>query len=405
MNLLLAAVLLLQEKPVEQPHEKTVVEIPGTTLKFELVTLAKGKASVGSPGGGAAREVELKGFKIASREVTWAEFDAFFFDRTPKGLDAVTRPSESRTWLVEILPHEFFEPKHPVTNVRWHSAIQYCQWLSKKTGAYYRLPSEAEWEYAARAGSGKPGPEDTEKLGWYGSNSGNRTHIGGERAPNAFGLYDMIGNVWEYVLEPFAPPEHDPVLKGGSWKSAAEELRFTHRQRIPFAWFEDDSTRPRSVWWLMAKHAATGFRVVCAADAEDGKERGDYAAKIDLQITGHQEKTIKTENSSAFYRSVTGLIRNAGDRDLDEVELRVHYLGADGKPHLIDHDDSPGRAAFSKCWPVLANSYHDPATRAVLRPGESRVFALDIPASSDLDSRADSKVEFGATVTALRFAR
>jgi hypothetical protein len=160
------------------------------------------------------------------------------------------------------------------------------------------------------------------------------------------------------------------------------------------------------VWWITTSEQSVGFRVACVADASDAKERQAYAAKIETTIKGSQERRIMFGTKSAFYRTVMGGIKNAGDRALEEVELRVHYLEEDGTPHLTDQKGSkPGRGCFGKCWPVLPSSYGDAAARAPLKPGETRAFTLDLPSSFDLDTAPDAKVRFGATVTALKFAR
>lgn len=384
----LAAFLLAA---LQQPPVRETVEIPGTKLKFEVVSLPGGK--------------DLRPFKLGVRELTWAEFNAFHTN--PKDVDGVTRPTHADSYFGDAgIPKEFLEPKRPLTNVRWHSAVMYCEWLSRKTGAYYRLPTESEWEAAARAGSDKDGPEAPDAVAWHKGNSEEGTHVGGGKAANAFGLHDMIGNVWEYVLEPHTPPEYGPVLKGGCWSSPARELKFAPRQTIPLKWYQEDDNKPRSVWWLTASEVSIGFRVACAADASDRAEREAAAAKIGVKITGHAEKTIKSGSSSAPYRAVKGEVRNGGDRALDEVELKVYYLKPDGTPHLVDLVNAkPGRAAFSKCWPVLASSFADAVARPSLKPGESRAFALDVPLSYDLDVKAGAKVEFGGTVTAVRFSK
>jgi len=279
-------------------------------------------------------------------------------------------------------------------------------WLPKQSLRTFRLQTEPEWEYAARAGSDKPAPEEPDKVAWHKGNSGERTPVGGELQPNGFGLYDMLGNLWEYVLEYHSPPEYNPVLKGGCWSSPLHELNYARRQTIPYQWFSEDENLPRSVWWITSATVSVGFRVVCVADASDVKEREAYAAKIETKIAGSRERRIKLGRSYAVYRTVTGEIKNAGDRALEEVELRVHYLEEDGRPHLTDQSGSkPGRGCFGKCWPVLPSSYADAAIRAPLKPGETRAFALDLPSSWDLDTAPDAKVRFGAVVTALKFSR
>jgi len=403
-TILTLLLLALQEPPKES------VQIPGTKLKFELVALPGGKAVVGSPPDEPnrkederRREVELKPFRLAVREVTWAEFNAF---RNSKDLDGVTRPTNADSFFIENIPDDFREGNRPMTNARWHTAMMYCEWLSKKTGGYYRLPTETEWEYAARAGSTGATADPLDDHGWHKKNAKERTHVGGERKPNAFGLCDLLGNVWEYVLEPYAPPEYGPVLRGGCWSSPARELRYANRETIPYKWFADDSNSPKSVWWLTSSTVSIGFRVACAADPSDRAEREAYAAKIEIKIGESKEKTITTGKSPSPYRTVLGEIRNAGDRALEEVELKIHYLEADGTPHLTDVTSvKPGRAVFSKCWPVAMNSAIEGEVTRPLAPGAVRKFALDLPLSYDIEDQPNPKIVFAGKVTGLRFAK
>jgi formylglycine-generating enzyme required for sulfatase activity len=386
------------------------VEVPGTKLRFELVALPGGKATIGSPPEDPGhrddekrREVTLLPFALGAREVTWKEFNAFWHS---KNLDGVTRPTDALSYIGENIPEDFRQDNRPMTNARWHSAVMYCEWLSRKTGRYFRLPTEAEWEYAARAGSDAPGPDPLDEAGWYKANSKDRTHVGGEKKANALGVFDLMGNVWEYALEPYAPPDYSPVLRGGCYSSAPKELRYAHRQTIPFKWFDDDSNSPRSVWWLTAAKVSIGFRVACAADASDLKEREAYASKLAITFTGSDEKTILTNKSPALYRTVRGEIRNGGERLVDEVELKVVYLEADGRtPHWIDQTAcKPGRACFSKTWPVLVNSALGGETVKPLRPDETRAFSVDLPLSCDIEYNK-VKIAFEGQITALRFSK
>ena len=387
------------------------VEVAGTKLKFELVALPGGKATIGSPAEDSGhkddekrREVTLQPFRLGAREVTWKEFNAF---RNSKALDGVTRPTNADSFFIENIPDDFRTDPRPMTNARWHSAVMYCEWLSKATGRYFRLPTEAEWEYAARAGSDAAAPAAPDEAGWHKGNSKGRTHNVGELKPNAFGIHDLIGNVWEYALEPFASPDYGPVVRGGCWSSVPRELRFANRQAIPLKWYDDDSNPPRSVWWLTAHTVSVGFRVACAADASDRQEREAYAAKIAIKITDSEEKTLRTQNSPAPYRAVRGEIRNTGDRSLDEVELKIYYFEADGTtPHWIDQTSAkPGRATFSKVWPVLVNSALGGATVQPLKAGETRTFSVDLPLSYDIENADKPKLAFGGTVTALRLTK
>ena len=143
----------------------------------------------------------------------------------------------------------------PVINVSWDDIQPYLRWLSKVTGKPYRLLSEAEWEYAARAGSQTAYSfgDDEKELGryaWFGENSHWVTHPVGEKLPNAFGLYDMHGNVWEWTQDCWnmnyngAPTDGSAwtrgdcslrVVRGGAWNGSPRFLRAAYRLRVTAA--------------------------------------------------------------------------------------------------------------------------------------------------------------------------
>lgn len=161
------------------------------------------------------------------------------------------------------------EARQPVTHVSWNDATAYCAWLSRKTGQAYRLPTQAEWEYAARGGSGHAdrdepgfhyaGSDVVDDVAWHKDNSGQNTHpIGGKR-PNALGIHDMSGNVWEWCADVYAPHFDDPAQapppaelaglrnqRGGGCRSGGYYARVSHAG----AGKENDV------------FVATGFRVV-----------------------------------------------------------------------------------------------------------------------------------------------
>ncbi len=137
----------------------------------------------------------------------------------------------------------------PVEQVSWNDTQNFIGKLNGKTGRNYRLPTEAEWEYAARSGGKKEkyaGGDDLDRVAWYYSNSGSKTHIAGTKAPNGLGLYDMSGNVWEWCQDwygekyygespkdnPRGPSSgNDRVLRGGSWNDKPEVVRAANRDR------------------------------------------------------------------------------------------------------------------------------------------------------------------------------
>ena len=164
------------------------------------------------------RVVITRGFEIGRCQVTQAEYEA----------------------VMGFNYSYFTAPTLPVEGVSWDDIQKFCDLLNgKKDGYRYRLPTEAEWEYAARAGDTSPRYGPLEVVAWYRDNAEGKTHPVGERRPNAFGLYDTLGNVWEWVHDWYGldyyshSPESDPqgpasgefrVARGGSWRGVARGL-------------------------------------------------------------------------------------------------------------------------------------------------------------------------------------
>jgi formylglycine-generating enzyme required for sulfatase activity len=143
-------------------------------------------------------------------------------------------------------PSQFKGDDLPVENVSWNDAKEFCRKLSQMTGREYRLPTEAEWEYACRAGTTGAYAGDLDAMAWYDKNSGGKTHPVGQKQPNAFGLYDMHGNVWEWCEDDWhnsyngAPNDGRAwvdisargsyrVFRGGGWNSYAVSCRSAYR--------------------------------------------------------------------------------------------------------------------------------------------------------------------------------
>jgi len=174
--------------------------------------------------------------------------------------------------------------KHPAMGMTWHNAMTFCRWLSKKTGKEYRLPTEAEWEYACRADTGgvfgfADDPNLLVDFAWYKVNSDGQTHEVAKKKPNAWGLYDMAGNVREWVYDFYSPTAYKDVplgvnpkgpkagkvhvARGGDYNSSVEELRCAARAFEEQWWRSGDPQIPKSKWWLPGMDFI-GFRLATA---------------------------------------------------------------------------------------------------------------------------------------------
>jgi formylglycine-generating enzyme required for sulfatase activity len=162
-------------------------------------------------------------------------------------------------------PSRFQAPDHPVEHVSWDDVQEFLAILNGRgDGWYYRLPTEAEWEYAARAGSDAASYGDLDSIAWYAGNSGGRTHPVGSRQPNAWGLHDMLGNVWEwcqdfYAADLYATLGEEPVRNPRG--AASGDLRVLRGGSFyRFLWF----VRAPARFGLRAsaRHPHIGFRCV-----------------------------------------------------------------------------------------------------------------------------------------------
>jgi formylglycine-generating enzyme required for sulfatase activity len=287
-----------------KPYTET---IPGTDIKFEMMPIPGGTFELGSPPSEAKRgedegpqlPVQIGPFWMGKYEVTWEEYDQFAFSldlkkksrenvdltkqpETEKKSDAVTRPTPP--YADETFG--FGRNGQPVICVTHHAAMEYCRWLSAKTGKTYRLPTEAEWEYACRAGTktAYSWGDEAEKVGEYAWDVDNaeKPQKVGKKKPNPWGLYDMHGNVAEWCVDHYKAdaykvfstekPAVGPVIlpdakeypyavRGGSWDDDADKLRSATRRGSNPEWSVQDPQRPQSIWWH-TDATGIGFRIM-----------------------------------------------------------------------------------------------------------------------------------------------
>ncbi len=211
---------------------------------------------------GPVHEVCVGDFYIGKYEVTVGEFKRFVdqtgYLTTAEELGGLVfwygqewKKNKYRNWKT---PGFSLTDRHSVVGISWNDTQKFISWLNKNTGNTYRLPTEAEWEYAARSGgkrekfAGTNSESDLEKYAWYGSNSKGKAHSVGNKEPNGLGLYDMTGNVWEWVQDIYNNeaykkhqrnnPVYDGigslnVIRGGSWRQFPKIVPVSHRLFSP----------------------------------------------------------------------------------------------------------------------------------------------------------------------------
>lgn len=224
--------------------------------------------------------VSVSAFWMGKTEVTWDEYDLYRSDTaTPVGpregekpvaADAVTRPTPP--YADESFGYG--KGKSPVLSITMHAAMEYARWLSEKTGKRYRLPTEAEWEYACRAGQADPGPPAEQA--WTADNSNDQPHQVATKKPNAWGLFDMLGNVGEWVLgrerADAYTTRYPDVVRGGSFDEDAKTVTCATRRLSDKSWSRRDPQRPQSIWFH-TNATFVGFRLVRPVE-EDEKLKG-----------------------------------------------------------------------------------------------------------------------------------
>lgn len=306
--------------------------IPKSPVSFNMIAIPGGTFKMGSPPNepfrkkdeGPVREVEISPFFMSEIEVSWDEYLAFYAQTATEGrttdTEGVRKKKTLETDAISGATPPYGQPdqgwglgKRPAISVSFHAAETYCKWLTSVTGKTYRLPTEAEWEYACRAGTSGPyffpgNPRKFEKSGLssklskndtavintyiiYKGNSPTKTQTPDRVKPNPFGLKNMAGNVAEFcsdwyqadvyskypagiIKDPKGPDtgtEH--VVRGGSFQSTADVLRSAARDYTRTeTWLRTDPQMPKSIWWY-SDCFNVGFRVVCEFEGKTGNDK------------------------------------------------------------------------------------------------------------------------------------
>lgn len=256
------------------------VTIPNTTVAYNMIAVPAGEFLMGSEAKKdeqPAHKVKVRAFWMQTHEVTWDEYRLFMFANQAgevahkdEIVDAVSRPTRP---YVEM-SFGMGINGYPAISMTQHAANKYAEWLSAKTGEFYRLPTEAEWEYACRAGA-TDAPANLADYAWFSVNSSGKYQKVATKKPNGWGLFDMLGNVMEWTLDQYAPykagEQTDPWVKptqpypiavrGGSWNDPANLVTCTARVGSDASWKQQDPQLPKSIWyetdaqWL-------GFRLI-----------------------------------------------------------------------------------------------------------------------------------------------
>jgi formylglycine-generating enzyme required for sulfatase activity len=251
----IAAVAFLWSSVAAGPADYTE-KLSGTLVEFDLVAIPAGRIVLPDPEKkGAVRAIRIKAFRFGKNEVTWDEYDVYARrldepEGKSPGTDAISRPSRP----YGAVDRGFGHKGYPAISISYHGAEQYCKWLSAKTGHTYRLPTEAEWEFACRARKPQPDQGRLSEFAWFGQ---EKTHPVGQKSPNPWGIYDMLGNVGEWCTD----LSGKPVLCGGSYEDKAENVRPSAHRYQDASWLANDPQDPKSKWWLSDAPFA-GFRVV-----------------------------------------------------------------------------------------------------------------------------------------------
>ncbi|MES2455388.1 MAG: SUMF1/EgtB/PvdO family nonheme iron enzyme [Bacteroidota bacterium] len=309
------ALLCFQTVYSQKKPESYRQNLDGTKLSFDMVAIPGGEFTMGSKKGNPdeqpVHKVKIDPFYIGTYEVTWDIYEPFLYkdyeashSSSPISatVDAVTRPTKPYLDMTFKMGKE----GQPALAMTHYNAIQYCKWLYARTGFFYRLPTEAEWEYACRAGSTTEYAfgDDASKLGdyaWYSANSDNKTHVSGQKKPNQWGLFDMYGNVAEWTYDqydaefyatvagskatnPLSKPEklYPNAVRGGAYNDEAKDARSASRLPSDKSWKQLDPQIPKSNWWF-PEAPFVGMRLVRPVNPPSKEEIDAYYNKAPIK--------------------------------------------------------------------------------------------------------------------------
>lgn len=299
--LYLTLVVLFQGMYSLKGQESYEEKLNGVDHNISMVFIEGGSFIMGSPktqkghfgDEGPQHEVTVSPFWMSTVEITWDLYSLFVsreWDRyqVVKSVDSevsvdVDAVSGATTPYVEM-SFGMGTDNYPAICMTQFAAVKFCEWLSAMTGHFYRLPTEAEWEYAARAGSSSAysfGDDINvlDEYAWFEGNSNEKYQKVGTKKPNAWGLYDMHGNVAEWTLDQYVPSAYSKrkkgienpqevgdkvyskVVRGGSWMDAPSRLRSAARRPSSKNWKKRDPQIPKSKWWH-TDAPFVGFRIV-----------------------------------------------------------------------------------------------------------------------------------------------
>ncbi len=295
-----------------------VLSLGSKTESFKMVAIPGGQFDIGSPESESNRKVDegpvhsvlIDSLWMGQFEMTWELFELYqnkdldeketdLTEAVQLKVDAISRPSPPFEDPSLGMGKEGF----PVVNISPYAALTFCKWLSTVTGHLYRLPTEAEWEYACRAGSktafhfGEDFSQLDDYAVYFDNSNGQYAKVGTKKA-NPWGLYDMHGNVSEWTLDlyedqfysKFADKEadnpwntpyvlHPRVYRGGSWDDDPEDLRSAARMKSGLNLQRGDPQVPKSFWWY-TNSEFIGFRVVRSYKELTQSEIRKFWAKV-----------------------------------------------------------------------------------------------------------------------------